>query len=378
MFQVNRAENRLRKLEERRFSDLKLREREHLQEWLANMPTALGEELLIIQKEFDGFTDTRERLDLLALDKDGRLVVIENKLDDSGRDVTWQALKYSAYCSSLTKAQIIDIFQQYLDRYCGGGNATAQICEFLEVEELDEVVLNPGNDQRLMFIAAKFRKEVTATVLWLLGHGISAQCFKVVPYTFGEELFIDLQQIIPTPEAAEFMIGISTKEIEEKTAKVAQKGRYKLRLEFWEQTLESFRAKGVTLFQNVSPSKDYWINAGSGVGSCRFQLIFSRDEARVELSMQRSEAKENKWLFDQLWAQKDELEAKFGGELDWRRMDDKKASRIAFSHPFDGFNKESWPEMIDWLAGHIVKLETAFSAPLAQLNESLKSGGGVS
>jgi len=93
--------------------------------------------------------------------------------------------------------------------------------------------------------------------------------------------------------------------------------------------------------------------------------------------MQRSDAEENKWLFDQLWAQKDELEAKFGGELDWRRMDDKKASRILFSQPFDGFNKESWPEMIDWLAEHIVKLEAAFSAPLAQLNEPLKSGGGV-
>jgi hypothetical protein len=167
MFQVNRSENRLQKLEEKRFSDLNLREREHLQEWLANQPDALGEELLIIQKEFDGFADTRERLDLLALDKDGQLVVIENKLDDSGRDVAWQALKYTAYVSSLTKTQIIDIYQQYLERYCGGGNAAGQICEFLEVEELDEVVLNPGNDQRLMFIAANFRKEVTATVLWL-------------------------------------------------------------------------------------------------------------------------------------------------------------------------------------------------------------------
>ena len=48
-------------------------------------PEALGENLLIIQKEFDDFEDTRERLDLLALDKKGRLVVIENKLDDSGR-----------------------------------------------------------------------------------------------------------------------------------------------------------------------------------------------------------------------------------------------------------------------------------------------------
>ena len=90
MFQVIRSTNRLVQLEERRFSDLKLREREHLQEWVAHTPEALGEELLIIQKEFDGFADTRERLDLLALDKEGHLVVIENKLDDSGRDVVWQ------------------------------------------------------------------------------------------------------------------------------------------------------------------------------------------------------------------------------------------------------------------------------------------------
>ena len=48
MFQVNRTENRLHKLEEKRFSDLALRERDHLQEWLANQPDALGEDLLII------------------------------------------------------------------------------------------------------------------------------------------------------------------------------------------------------------------------------------------------------------------------------------------------------------------------------------------
>ena len=59
------------RLEEKKFSDLKFSERGHLQEWLANEPMALGEELLINQKEFDGFDDTGERLDLLALDKDG-------------------------------------------------------------------------------------------------------------------------------------------------------------------------------------------------------------------------------------------------------------------------------------------------------------------
>ncbi len=57
MFRINKQDNVIQKLEERKFSDLGFRERDHLQEWLANYPEALGEQLLIIQKEFDGFDD---------------------------------------------------------------------------------------------------------------------------------------------------------------------------------------------------------------------------------------------------------------------------------------------------------------------------------
>ena len=72
---------------------------------------------------------TRERLDLLALDKDGKLVIIENKRDDTGREVVWQAIKYAAYCSSLNKAEIVEIYQRYLDRSNIGMSAETKICE---------------------------------------------------------------------------------------------------------------------------------------------------------------------------------------------------------------------------------------------------------
>lgn len=373
MFRVDRSQNRLSRLVQKRFSDLNLRERDHLQEWLANQPDALGEELLIIQKEFDGFDATRERLDLLALDKDGNLVIIENKLDDSGRDVTWQALKYTAYVSPLKTTDIVTIYQQYLDRYCGGGNAAQQICEFMEVEDLSEVLLNPGNDQRMIFIAANFRREVTATVLWLLSRGIQAQCFKVTPFILGEELIIDVQQIIPTPEAADFMIGMSKKDTEEKIAHDTQKKRHQLRLDFWDAALDQLRTDGVTLYQNISPTKDHWLSAGSGMRSCPYQMIFSRDEARVEISLQRSDKAENKWVFDQLLSDKDKIESDFGSALDWRRMDDKKASRIVYAQPFDGYDRIVWPEMIAWLSDKIQKLELAFSEPLARLNRQIRN-----
>ena len=165
VFQVKLPENRLLRLEQATFGDLGFKERDHLQEWLAHTPDALGEELLIIQKEFDGFADTRERLDLLALDKDGRVVVIENKLDDSGRDVVWQSLKYASYCSSLKKSEIIEIYQKYLDKQPDEGEAGANLREFFEVEDLEEVVLNAGNEQRVVMIAASFRPEVTSTAL---------------------------------------------------------------------------------------------------------------------------------------------------------------------------------------------------------------------
>ena len=375
MFRVNRSENRLVRLEERRFADLDIRERDHLQEWLERMPNALGEDLLIIQKEFDGFEDTRERLDLLALDKEGRLVVIENKLDDSGRDVVWQVLKYVAYCSSLTKAEIIEIYQKYLDRWFEGAIAMTNLCEFLDVEELDDMVLNAGNEQRLVLIAANFRKEVTATVLWLLGHGVRAQCFRAVPYSFGEEIFLNLQQIIPTPEAADYMIGMAAKDSEEKSVQGARQRRHSLRHAFWTKALEELRARKVSRFERINPSSEHWLGCATGVSGCTYNLIFSKNETRVELYLQRSDAAENKWLFDQLEREREELEGRFGDRLQWQRLDERKASRICFSHPFDGFNQENWQKMIEWLCQHIVILDEVFSGPLGRLNQQLKVRG---
>lgn len=161
----------------------------------------------------------------------------------------------------------------------------ARLCELLEVEDLAEISFNRDNDQRMFFIAANFRREVTATVRWLLSRGIEAKCFKVTPYELDHELIIDIQQIIPTPEAADFMISMSNRDGEDKAAQDTQKHRFKLRLAFWKQALSKLRSVGITLYQNVSPTKDHWLGAGSGVSSCPYQMIFGRDEARVELSL---------------------------------------------------------------------------------------------
>ena len=95
MFRLDVITNSITAIERTSFTKLSYGERKHLQEWIAGSPECLGEDLLIIQKEFDGFDETRERLDLLALDKDGQLVVIEKSLSlhqylnwtNSGKDL---------------------------------------------------------------------------------------------------------------------------------------------------------------------------------------------------------------------------------------------------------------------------------------------------
>src|SRR5690554_6157662 len=164
MFIIDKDKNEAISLSKKTFQELEFKERKHLQEWICKNTDILGERLLIIQKEFSGFDDTKERLDLLAIDENGNLVIIENKLDDSGRDVVWQSLKYASYCSGLTKGDIRDIFQKYLDEQGKNQHSEKILCEFLGYEDFNDIELN-NDDQRIIMIAAKFRKEVTSTAM---------------------------------------------------------------------------------------------------------------------------------------------------------------------------------------------------------------------
>lgn len=378
MYKVDTPTNSLHSLQEVSFSSLGYTERYHLQEWLAKNPQALtrdnDDELLIIQKEFAGFDDTKERLDLLAIDKQRNLVIIENKLDDSGRDVVWQALKYAGYCANLRKEQILDIFQLYLDKYEPEETRPAAevMAEFLECESLDEVQINQSRTQRVMMVAASFRKEVTNTALWLMQFGLRVQCFKVKPYKFNDDVFVDIRQVIPTPEAESFMIGMAQKEAEEQSTSGELKTRHYLRKAFWTKALERLKASQCTLYNNMSPSTDHWLSAGSGISAVSYNLIFSKKEIRVELWIAKSSAESNIFAFNWLYEHKALIENSFGHELKWEPLPGKKSCRISFATPATSLDESNWPAMIDWLLVNLTAFEKALEPFIAPLNMALK------
>jgi len=372
MYQIDKSENRINRLEEKTFSDLGFKEREHLQEWISKDPECLGEDLLIIQKEFDGFQDTRERLDLLGMDKQGNLVIIENKLDDTGRDVTWQAIKYASYCSSLSKDDIRSIFQDFLDKHRANQSAEELISEFLEKEDFSEVQLNQGTAQRIVMIAASFRKEVTSTVLWLMNFNIRIQCFKVTPYTFNDQLFLNFDQILPVKDAQEYSISMASKAQEEIATQENLKQRHHLRLEFWGRFIKRSN-EGNELFSNTSPSKDHVIGTGIGMSGVNLNIAATNKHVRVEIYINRGSQEENKWCFDFLKDRKEQIESDFGDSLTWERMDEKISCRI--KSQLEGvslYDKEDWPRMIEYMTDVAERMEKAFRKPVSQLNQKIK------
>lgn len=372
MYIIDKQTNSIQNIKQTTFGDLGFREREHLQEWLEGNPEALGEELLIIQKEFSGFIETNERLDLLALDKKGNAVIIENKLDNTGRDVTWQALKYASYCSTLTKEQTRNIYQQYLDTKGKGEDATTKLREFFNNTEYEELTINSPQTQRIILVAGNFRKEVTSTVLWLLNHKLKIQCFKATPYTLVDQIFLTVEQIIPTKDAEEYVISMVDKAQEEFSTQEEVKERHNLRFEFWTKLLPMIKGQA-PIFQNTNPSKDHWLSAGgTGISGLIYNFLITKSYAAVELAISKAETSDNKQIFDELFKFKDEITNSFGNELSWERLDNKKMSRIAYyKEGVNVFVKEDWQEMADFLAVNMIKLEHSLRDPIRKVKQKL-------
>lgn len=369
MYIINKNENKLSEIESVTFSEAGFKERKNLQEWIAKDPTCLGEELLIIQKEFSGFDETKERLDLLALDKSGHLVIIENKLDSTGKDVVWQALKYVSYCSSLSVEDIESIYEDYLENINSQDNAKEILAEFFDGEEYAEKI-NIGYSQRMILVSGSYRKEVTSTVLWLLNNGIDVTCFKATPYKIGENYVIDFKQIIPLEDAEEYIIKIAEKQKKEVLNQRVRGSRQEKIKAFWSEFLDASNETSETkkLTENLTARSEMWIPVGLGKSGVSINLVVSGKYARCEIFINRGDKEENKKVFDFFELSKKEIEEAIEFDLEWQRMDDKVTSRIKKQiNSVNVYDKENHEKMISFLLDSLTRMQPVFEKYVQKL-----------
>lgn len=352
MYKIDIKNKRTKKIKESTFADIGVTERNDIQEWIANNPNILEYEsdLLIIQKEFDGFNETNRRLDLLALDNKGNLVIIENKRDDSGVDVTWQAINYASFCSTLTRQDIITIYEEYLRKNKNDANAEQKIHDFFN----NENIIYPTDTQKIILVAHNFRKEVLSAVQWLNNNGLDITCVKFTPYEFNDEIFLDVDRILPQEEIKDYTLGLSRKAADNKMQEAKITKSTERNLKFWKFFSDRYDAKS-TVFENINSwdtTKDNWKSASARFGKgLSYIFSISDKESRVELYIDSGKKDYNKKIFDVYYAHKSEIQKSLSNyNISWERLDEKRASRIAIKNDKYMLSDENnWDNIADFL-----------------------------
>jgi hypothetical protein len=214
--------DRLSPVAEVKFASLSLYERTDLQRLLRNDISPLGDDLLVIAEEFGQWEDARRRVDLLAIDTAGRLVVIELKRTESGGHMDLQSIRYAAMVSAMTFDDVVATYQLFLSARhpSEDHDARAKLVEFLGVDDDAGEEPTISTEVRIILVSADFGREITTTVLWLNGfEGVDIRCFRLVPYNLDGRVVLDVQQVIPLPEAADYQVKVRRKEAERERAR---------------------------------------------------------------------------------------------------------------------------------------------------------------
>ena len=224
-----------------------------------------------------------------------------------------------------------------------------------------------------MMVAGQFRKEVTSTVLWLMNYKMRIQCFKVTPYALGDNLFLDLEQILPLKDAEDYIISMAEKAQDDIASQESLKLSNNIRYEFWTQFISYNNTKN-NLTQNISPAKDSWIGVALGISGVSINTVVSKNYARNEIYINRGDKDINKEIYDFLLKHKSEIEQDFGKPLFWDRMNDKVTCRIKDEMDnVNVFNKEDWPQMNKFLQESLEQMSKSFKETIKKLSVHLKN-----
>ncbi len=358
----------IRKIAETSFGAVGLHERFNLQRLLRSQIAVISPDTLVIAEEFGEWEDSRRRIDLLGIDKDANLVVIELKRTEDGGHMELQALRYAAMVSTMTFEKATEVFAEFLSKTQSNADPNTTLLDFLEWEEPDEDQF--AQDVRVVLVSAEFSKELTTAVMWLNEHDLDIRCIRMKPYLDNGRTLIDVQQVVPLPEVAAYQVQIREKERRERKDRAE---RYDIRKRFWTKLLDYARTK-TDLHADISPGEYGYVGAGAGVRGLIFNYDIRRHEAIVELYIDRgpSSETENKSIFDNLHACRNDIEAVFGEPLDWRRLDDKRACRIQKVIK-GGYrdDEQEWMTIHECMVDAMVRLEKALNPYITKLKATL-------
>ena len=281
----------LGRLEEVNVRELWIHEQYDFSNWLAKeenielLNEVLGLTLVDIEKEvFVG----AYRCDLVAKDEtSGQNVIIENQLEASNHDHLGKIVTYAS--------------------------------------GLDANVI--------VWIVKEAREEHRSAIEWLNNNtnkNLNFFLIEIHAYRIGNSLYAPKFEIVEKPN--DFIKNAKIQTGSEELNKSQSE-----RLVFWTRFNDVVSERGKP-FNLRKATTDHWYDVAIGVSGVLVEITLVNKEGCVGIALYIIDDKE---LYDSLNEKKIEIESKLGFELDWQRLDGKKASRIIYRIPGLNFDDHS-------------------------------------
>ena len=129
------------------------------------------------------------------------------------------------------------------------------------------------------------------------------------------------------------------------------------RLNFWTQFNEVIKERDKTI--NIcKATTNHWYNVSLGSSKAKLSITLNTKEKAVGIEVY---IQNDKTLFDQLYALREQIEDETGLTFDWQRLDGKKASRIRYlMDGLDFENQENYPELMNEVLDQVIKMRKVF------------------
>lgn len=256
-------------------------------------------------------------VDIVAEDKSGNPVIIENQLEKSDHDHLGKMLTYLVQMGA----------------------------------------------KSAIWIVADPRPEHINTITWL-NECSSANFYllKLEAVKIGDSAHAPLLTLIAHPTD-------NAKELGERKREIAE--RYLIRERFWIQLLDLAKQK-TKLHANISTTQHSWLGTSAGRRGLGFNYVLRKNEGQVELYIDLGidKDRENKEIFDKLFKHKAEIEESFGEKLEWERLEGKRACRIRKIISIGGYRDEDdrWPRVQEEMVDAMIRLEAALKPYISKLS----------
>lgn len=156
------------------------------------------------------------------------------------------------------------------------------------------------------------------------------------------------------------------KECADAPAKKSDKG-HQFNHEYWSAFVEYMKQHPSELFHTPKAPYDHWMTISIGKSSTTIPLVLDKRKQRAMIQLYSHDDAEKK-MFDSLYLYKESAEKSIGQELNWRRIDGKRASSIEIYLKDCGITDPSrWNDIFAWYKEYTEKFIEFFKPILKTL-----------